>query len=268
MRRARERFATGKSDLLTDAAAFAAWARLRAQRVSNAELRDFCESVRVSTAASCALPLIPRPQNFLSASSLRDIQSTRSDLLSQLEQLGFVASSYNAGAFFRGEQMPLDAHAQDVNLQRALILAGLWPSVVRVALPSAKYDQSSSGTIQREAEAKSLKYFDASGRLFLHPTSVLFSASALTGHLAVFKKGASGDGPTAKTYMRDATEVPLYALLLFGGRLQIHHMIGGISVGSNSVGSSDAQDIKLRANARIGVLCGQLRRLLDAVSLV
>ncbi len=45
-------------------------------------------------------------------------------------------------------------------------MAGLWPAVVRIDLPSAKFDQSSSGTVQREAEARQVKYFDRNGRVF------------------------------------------------------------------------------------------------------
>ncbi len=66
-------------------------------------------------------------------------------------------------------------------------------------------------------------------------------------------------------YLRDATEVPLFGLLLFGGRLKINHLAGGIGVGSNQAKPGEENWVRLRANARIGVLCAQLRRLLDAV---
>ena len=206
-------------------------------------------------------------QNFLSQSSLRDIQSTRSELLSQLEQLGFVSRSYHASAIIgKGALDALDAHASDVNLQKSLILAGLWPSVVRIALPPAKFDQAASGTVLRETVPKEVKYFDNDGRIFVHPSSVLFNprSSYTSSYLAVFKKSASGEG--SKRYLRDGTEAPLYALLLFGGQLQIHHMIGGISIGRAGGAQQGEVDVRLRSNARIGVLCGQLRRLLDAVS--
>ncbi|CEH17449.1 atp-dependent rna helicase a [Ceraceosorus bombacis] len=257
---ARFRFATANSDLLTDVNAYDAWARLRSERASNAEMRDFCE------------------QNFISPSSLRDIQSVRMDLLSQLQQLGFVPRTYDARAYLRddGSLHALDQHASNHSLLSSLILAALYPSVIRVSLPSAKFDQGSSGAIQRAAEAKALKYFDATGRVFLHPSSILFSSNHIQGHLVCFKKSASGEGQSSKTYLRDATDVPLFALLLFGGKLTIHHLAGGISIGSHALKQEGAangsdssarptQEIRLRANARIGVLCGQLRRLLDAV---
>lgn len=211
-------------------------------------------------------------------STLRDVQSTRLDLLSNLQELGFVSNSYDPLRALVGtdDSKPtpgadahLDAHSSNINMLKALILAGLWPSVVRIALPSAKYDQGSSGTIQRDAEARTVKYFDqALGRVFLHPSSTLFaSASYSSSYLAIFQKSASGEGANSKVYMRDATEVPLYSLLLFGGKLKINHMAGGISVGSPREGDADGDGwVRMRANARIGVLCAQLRRLLDAVS--
>lgn len=48
-------------------------------------------------------------------------------------------------------------------------------------------------------------------------------------------------------------QVPLYALLLFGGPVSINHVAGGVTVGSKD------SWIKLRAWPRIGVLVNQLR---------
>lgn len=187
----------------------------------------------------------------------------RSDLLSNLLELGFIPPSYRGNFNSSKSESPLDLHSSDISLLRSLIFASLYPSIVKISLPSAKFDASSSGAIQRSAEAKSVKYFDLSptgGRVFLHPSSTLFSTNNYMGsHLAVFKKSASGEGPTSKVYMRDATESPLYSMLLFGGKLNIDRSIGGITIDT-----SDGQ-VKLRANPRIAVLCNSLRRLLDAV---
>lgn len=48
-------------------------------------------------------------------------------------------------------------------------------------------------------------------------------------------------------------QVPLYALLLFGGQVSVNHVAGGISIVSK-----DTQ-IKLKAWPRIGILVNQLR---------
>lgn len=107
--------------------------------------------------------------------------------------------------------------------------------------------------------------FDQSGRVFIHPSSVLFSESGFrSGYLAYFSKAE-----TSKVFLRDATEVsiipiftfpvpnegvqvPLYGLLLFGGPITINHWAGGILLGRDG-------HVRMRAGTRIGVLCSQLR---------
>lgn len=88
----------------------------------------------------------------------------------------------------------------------------------------------------------------------MHPASILFGESAWkTPFLTYFQKQM-----TSKVFLRDATEVPIYGLLLFGGPVAVNHIGGGLTVGSkNAV-------IKLKAWPRIGVLVNQLRRLLDS----
>lgn len=105
------------------------------------------------------------------------------------------------------------------------------------------------------------------GRVFLHPASVLFGATAWKSpFLVYFHKHM-----TSKVFLRDATEVsrvsvlhivilshyaaqvPLYALLLFGGPVSVNHIAGGVTVGSKD------SWIKLKAWPRIGILANQLR---------
>lgn len=106
-------------------------------------------------------------------------------------------------------------------------------------------------TDQPQHEAKEIKFFDQAGRVFLHPTSILFSESNFKpGYLTYFTKTE-----TSKVFLRDATEVPLFGLLLFGGPITINHWAGGIMVGK-------AGEVKLKAGTRIGVLCSQLRSVL------
>lgn len=52
-------------------------------------------------------------------------------------------------------------------------------------------------------------------------------------------------------------QIPLFALLLFGGAVTVNHFAGGLMVGKDDT-------IRLKAWARIGVLVNQVRRLLDA----
>ncbi len=176
--KARASFAAAgcRSDLLADAAAFEQWQTMRADRRSNGEIRDWCES------------------NFISQSTLRDIQTNRLDLLSHLQEMGFVANSYSPFGVYDDEVY--DRNAQHRGVLRSVIMAALWPAVVRIDLPSAKFDQSSSGTVQREAEARQVKYFDRNGRVFLHPSSTLFSCKGFeSSYLTTFAKSSTGLRP-------------------------------------------------------------------------
>ncbi|GFZ45856.1 hypothetical protein JCM24511_03588 [Saitozyma sp. JCM 24511] len=226
-KRARESFARGKSDLLTDVNAYDAVAALRKTSGQSA-VRNFCE------------------QNFISASTIRDITSLRQDFLSALSQIGFLDSSASSLDKFSSNK-GIDS------LVKSVLVGGLYPRIARIAAPEAMFKQIHAGTVQKDHEAKELKLYDQSGRVFIHPSSILFSEAGFkSGFLAYFAKAE-----TSKVFLRDATEVPLYGLLLFGGPITVNHWAGGIMLGKDGW-------IKLRANTRIGVLCSQLRRLLDA----
>ncbi|KAJ3555162.1 hypothetical protein NM688_g2729 [Phlebia brevispora] len=192
--------------------------------------------------------------NFISVTTVRDINTLRQEFLSSLISLNLVpdGSSPTSSA--------LNTNSEHVGLVKAILLAGLWPRVARVSLPpgAIKFDRVQAGTIQRANEAKEFKFFDIrtgpeGGRVFLHPASSLFhSAEWRSPFVTYFQKQM-----TSKVFLRDATEVPIYALLLFGGPVAVNHIGGGLVIGSRDA------FVKLKAWPRIGVLVNQLRRLLD-----
>ncbi|KAF8323715.1 P-loop containing nucleoside triphosphate hydrolase protein [Clavulina sp. PMI_390] len=223
--KARARFALANSDLLTDMNAFN---QVRGVSGKGA-MRNFMED------------------NFISASSVRDITSLRQDFFSALSDIGFVPLSAKA------TDPKLNVNNDNTNLVKAIIFGGLWPRIARVALPKATFDQVAAGTVLRDHVAKELKiYLQDQGRVFLHPSSTLFGvASYKSPFLTYFAMST-----TSKTFLRDATEIPVYALLFFSSHLTIDHIRGGIGLRHGW--------IHLRAWARIGVLVTQLRHLLDA----
>ncbi|TFK56866.1 P-loop containing nucleoside triphosphate hydrolase protein [Heliocybe sulcata] len=243
---ARMRFAIGNSDLLTDVHAYNECARMRSEGKSAGTIKIFCEEA-LTTADSLHLIL----QNFISPTTIREITTLRQDFLSALAEMGFIPFSS------KPTDSILNSNSANENLVKAVILGGLWPRVARVSLPKSaiKFDRVQAGTVQRENLAKEYKMYDLKeGRVFLHPGSVLFGATAWKSpFLTYFQKHM-----TTKLFLRDATEVPVYALLLFGGRLSVNHVGGGLTV------ASKGNLIKLKAWPRIGVLVNQLRRLLDA----
>lgn len=231
--KAKLRFGEDKSDLLTDVNAYSECMRLQSGGKSHKALRHFCE------------------ENFISATTIREITSLRHDFLSSLSDLGFIPRSA------RVSSEELNTNSANTNIVKAIILGGLWPRVAQVHLPRSaiKFDKVQAGTVQRENTAKEYKVHDLTGvRIFLHPSSTLFGESTWKSpFLAYFQKQM-----TSKVFIRGATQVPMYALLLFGGPVSVDHIGGGLTVGKGG------NIVKLKAWPRIGILVNQLRRLLDA----
>jgi ATP-dependent RNA helicase DHX57 len=83
-----------------------------------------------------------RAQNYISATTIRDITVLRRDLLSALQSAGLVTFAPDA-----------DARKSEPELLTALLLAALYPRVARIALPrkAVKYTLIASGTVERDA---------------------------------------------------------------------------------------------------------------------
>ncbi|KAI0308348.1 P-loop containing nucleoside triphosphate hydrolase protein [Multifurca ochricompacta] len=233
---ARARFATEKSDLLTDVRAYDECTRIR-QEESPSAMRAFCAD------------------NYISVTTIRDINVLRNDLLSALSSAGLVQPGQRASA------PELNVHAGEPALLKALLLAALYPRVARIALPrrAIKFTRVAGGTIAREAGAREWRATDMRGaRVWVHPASVLFTETRWRSGIVVSFQQVE----TVKIFLRDVTEVPLYALLLFGGNITVDHVRGGLTIGGRQEGI-----LRLRAWPRIAILVQQLRRLLDVALL-
>ena len=60
------------------------------------------------------------------------------------------------------------------------------------------------------------------GRVFIHPASVNFSCGSFPSGWLLYTDVTE----TSKVFVREASMVPVYALLLFGGALTVHHSDG------------------------------------------
>ncbi|TFK77465.1 P-loop containing nucleoside triphosphate hydrolase protein, partial [Pluteus cervinus] len=232
-KQAKMRFSDKGSDLSASLNAYNECVRMRSEGKPQSAVKAFCE------------------ENFISLSTIRDVTTLRNDLFSSLADTGFVPLNSKPAS------PELNINSTNTNLLKAIILGGFWPRVARVHLPDSaiKFDKIQAGTIQRDNTAKEYKIYDLkSGRAFLHPSSVLFeNANWKPPMVAYFQKQM-----TSKLFLRDVTQVPLYALLLFGGPVVVDHIKGGVKVGTK-----DAW-VSLKAWPRIGVLVNQLRDLLDS----
>ncbi|KAF2434031.1 ATP-dependent RNA helicase A [Tothia fuscella] len=258
---ARSTFGQGQGDLIADLRAYEQFSNLRQKGMAFRDIRYFCE------------------QNFLSQNTLNDITSNRSQYLSSLKEIGFLPLTYNSSHTTPNDQ--LNAHNANNALLRALIASSFNPQITRIEFPSKKFAATSTGAMELDPEARTIKYFSQASstedpsantpltphpantnakqptrhnRVFMHPSSTLFDAQQFpsrSNFIAYFEKVA-----TSKVFIRNCTPVNAYATLMFGGPIELDTLGRGLVVDGW---------IRLRGWARIGVLVGRLRGMLDEV---
>jgi ATP-dependent RNA helicase DHX57 len=181
---ARSTFSTDHGDLLLDLKAFTEWSE-RSQSSNFRDMREWCSD------------------KFLSAQTLRDISSTRSQLLSSLKDASIIPLSYG-----HSEETTKSLNRDNSNsmLLRALIAGALNPQIGRIEFPDKKYFASMAGAVELDPEAKTIKYFNQdNGRVFVHPSSILFDAQSFSGsgsYVSYFSMMA-----TSKTFIRELTRM-------------------------------------------------------------
>lgn len=194
-------------------------------------------------------------------------------LVNQLH-LSLTAAGY-------GSTEEADRNSKSWRIIRACSVAALAPSqLVRVHRPSTKYAETIGGAKEKDGEAKELAFFIqasrddlssnssvsqdvlnnstskhyyhgvAEERVFIHPASANYTTGSFSCPWLVYHDLVR----TSKPFLRDATECSAYALLLFGGKLEVQAGNGRIIV---------ADWVRLAANARIGALIGGLRKTID-----
>ncbi|KAL2829243.1 P-loop containing nucleoside triphosphate hydrolase protein [Aspergillus cavernicola] len=232
---ARASFSKGDGDLLTDFSAYQQWSdRVKAQGYWATQ--SWCIS------------------NFLSHQTLRDISSNRAQFLTSLKDAAILPVGYSdsdsSAAFSR-----LNRNATNRNLLRALVAGAFQPQIARIAFPDKKFASSVSGTVEVDPDARTIKYFNQeNGRVFIHPSSLLFSAHSYpnaAAYLSYFTKME-----TSKVFIRDLTPFNAYSLLLFCGSIDLDTTGRGLIVDGW---------LRLRGWARIGVLVSRLRMMVDEI---
>lgn len=172
-------------------------------------MRAFCSDVRPSLPPPpfldpCSLPSSStkkKNQNYISATTIRDVSALRNDLLSGLTSAGLVQAGQRASA------PELNAHAREPALLKALLLAALYPRVARIALPrhAVKFARVAGGAVARDAGAHEWRATDMRGaRVWVHPASVQFAETRWRSGIVVsFERVETA----TKVFLRDVTEV-------------------------------------------------------------
>jgi ATP-dependent RNA helicase DHX57 len=190
----------------------------------------------------------------LSYNVLRDMAQLARQLDSSLVAAGFPSSK------------TADLHQSSLRIIHTCAVSAMAPSqLVKVRRPATKYQETAEGAREKDGEAKELSFFvrtddaidEATGRVkdervFIHPSSINFHNGNYSCPFLVYHSMVR----TSKPFLRDVTECSAYALLLFGGELEIKASKGVVIVDGW---------VELAANARIGSLMGGLRRRMDSL---
>ncbi|RFU25629.1 hypothetical protein B7463_g10703, partial [Scytalidium lignicola] len=226
---AKRQYAKNQGDLIGDLHAFEQWESMVGNKsMPQREVRNWCSD------------------NFLSYQTLSDISSNRSQFMSSLREIGFISNRNDPN---------LNHNNDNTALIRSLIAGAFNPQMARIDFPDKKFAQSSSGAVELDPEARTIKYFNQeNGRVFIHPSSTLFDAQTFPGNavfVSYFNKMA-----TSKVFIRDLTPFNAYTALLFSGPITLDTLGRGLIVDGW---------LRLRGWARIGVLVSRLRGMLDDV---
>ncbi|CAJ1930609.1 unnamed protein product [Cylindrotheca closterium] len=195
----------------------------------------------------------------LSFTGIRDI----------LQLVNQYDSSLTAAGY--GKSAESDCNAHSYRILRTCAISSMAPGqLVRLHRPSTKYADTAEGAREKDGVAREMKFFvrnqeatlvpwksksndDSSQkeeRVFIHPSSALFSVGNYSCPWLVYHSMVK----TSKPFLRDATECSAYALLLFGGQLDVQARNDTIVIDNW---------VKLSANARIGALIHGLRSRMD-----
>ncbi|KAF1792621.1 P-loop containing nucleoside triphosphate hydrolase [Phytophthora cactorum] len=176
----------------------------------------------------------------LSYDTMESILDLKQQYLQQLDNIGFYESSSAAH---------LNENSEAPRIIKAALCAGLYAN--------QKYFQAAHGVVEEDHNAKQIRYFVRSAteagqreRVFLHPSSCNFSQNNYDSPWLLYTELVQ----TSKIFVRESTMVNPYALLLFGGRLEVIHEKNLLTLDSF---------IRFNAVARIGVLIKSIRQHLD-----
>jgi ATP-dependent RNA helicase DHX57 len=249
--RVRESFAESKSsgDLMVIYRAYEAWQRQRLFQTPK-EMKQWCNA------------------RFLNHETLKDIGSNKAIYVSSLQELGFLPLPMSM------DRIPpeLNRNNDSEALIKALVAAAFQPQIARVHVPDQKFMAVASGTVAVDPEARLVKFFTESERVFLHPSSILFSHQSFSDDMLFVSyvqkaqtgvqsnsgalKSTSGSQYGPKFYLRDITPISALPLVLFGSSVEIDPAGRGILVNGW---------LRIRGWGRIGVLLDRLKWLIDGI---
>lgn len=202
-------------------------------------------------------------ENFVSYATMQEISSLREQYARELAGIGFLSSSGGSKADGKyGERSSsLNANASEARIIKSALCAGYYANIIRVQYPIQLYYESAQGNVTKQNEAMKIKYFirdtEQEGdfkqkRVFLHPSSANFKATKFGTPWLMYNELVE----TSRVFIRECSMVSPYAILLFGGEIEVEHDKQCIVVDGW---------IRFLAVARIAVLVKCIRAQLDQI---
>ncbi|XP_071942254.1 ATP-dependent RNA helicase dhx29-like [Antedon mediterranea] len=200
-------------------------------------------------------------RNFLSRTSLLNIENVKNDLMKLIKSIGFLDNSTgrtsqtsSAASFTESGVLEISKSqsawqknsfkltTENIQLLKSVLTAGLYPNVAKINFkPSVN---------PLDKDEKLAMVDTAKGGAVLHPASVN-KKIACHGWMVFLEKVKQ-----SRVFLRDSTLISPYHLLLFGGGLSIQHRERIVSVDGW---------IQFKAFAKTAVIFKQLRELLDVI---
>ncbi|XP_076921009.1 DExH-box ATP-dependent RNA helicase DExH7, chloroplastic-like [Bidens hawaiensis] len=232
-----------QSDHLIMMIAYKKWDKILSENGSNAAER-FCKSY------------------FLSSSVMYMIRDMRVQFGTLLADIGLLElpKNYQIGgkwkekldSWFSDTSQTFNVYSNHSSVVKALLCAGLYPNVAATeqgisekALNSLR--QSMGPTID-----ESNVWFDGRRVVHIHPSSVNSNLKTFQHPFLVFLEKVE----TTKVFLRDTTVTSPYAILLFGGAMNIQHQSGLVTIDGW---------LKMAAPAQTAVLFKELRLTLHSI---
>ena len=198
---ARKEFAAEGSDHLTILNAFTQWKDLKRNK-GDRDVRSFLTD------------------SFLSRLTLQQMEDLRKQFAGLLTEIGFLPKGFR----LHEKNSPENINGSNVGLIKAVLCAGLYPNIIvgprslvsKTAAPPR--DAKKVGEFAFQSHSK--------GEVYLHPSTISFTEKSLDSRYCCYHEMVK----TSKTYVRDCTTVSPFALLLFGGALEVYQREGICSV--------------------------------------
>ena len=205
--KARSKFAAGHSDQLTAWRAFRAWTQ--------------------AASAGQQVGWVFSQENFLSQKTLQTISQMKHQFVELLSSIGFLTERITSRDLDRAARgrggadavatvtgVTVNANNDNNRVVASVLCAALYPNIVKILSPEAKYKQTATGAMFKPTLASDLKFKTSEdGYVHIHPSSVTATVGYFDTPYLVYHEKVK----TSRVFVRELNMVPMYPMILFGG---------------------------------------------------